>query len=151
MKHFITFLLMPLLIFVAPVSQALAAEPAPDSTSIHSDWANGFAQGKHEAGHTAGAYGWGVGGFAGGFFVLGPIGTAAVAIVSQMGTHNVPLEHQLAIQDSSDIYRAGFTKGYNRGLDRRALRASLVGGLLGTALLTGLLINALSHWEMDIM
>ena len=87
MRRFIIFSLCQLLIFVAPLSNALATEPSARD-SLHADSLAGIEAGRSAAKQFHGET-WLLGGFLGGL-VAGPIGTGLTAGISQIGTPQPP-------------------------------------------------------------
>jgi hypothetical protein len=84
MKHFIIFSICRLLVFIGPVSQALASDPAVTDT-VYADHLAGQEAGKAAALHYHGDAWWILGGFGGGL-VAGPLGAGIMMGVSQTGT-----------------------------------------------------------------
>jgi hypothetical protein len=148
MKRFIIFSLCQLIIFITPFSQLRAAEPAA-SDSVNTEYAAGTTAGKAAAKNYSGHFLWGVGGFMGGLFLLGPVGTGIVAGVSQIGTPAPPFAVELQIADSTEAYRVGFGDGYAKRIESRNLVASLIGGAIGTAVLTIIVISAVQQMESE--
>ena len=137
MKRIIIFSLCQLLIFIAPLSQALAQEPVPPPAPIAKTYAEGLKDGKQCAHDCYKSGKWLTMGFAGGL-LTGPFGTVIVSGVSVIGRPRLPVEQRMQIHNESLPYQDGFEKGYAKRAKSMALGQSLVGGAVGTGALIGM-------------
>jgi hypothetical protein len=90
-------------------------------------------------------------GFAGGFLLLGPLGTLGVVAVMDK-----PKANQNDYKDRFDNFRTTYRDEFNRKGREKRKTAALIGGAVGTALLTVLVIvtmdelrNAVSGWSVN--
>ena len=138
MKHLIIFLLSNLLVFISPVSQALAQETAPEALPVEKTFDDGYKDGTRFAHDHYKAGKWFGMGFLGGLLIYGPVGTGITAGVSQLKTPQLPAEEEIQFQNKSQEYQNGFQQGYVRRAKAKALGQSLLGGATGTVGLVGL-------------
>jgi hypothetical protein len=133
MKTLLIFALTQLLIFVAPFSQLLAAEPAPAVTdSTHITAQQGFADGDAAAGDHYGSGKWLGYGLCGGF-LLGLIGAGVIVGISQSGRPEPPPKDAQHIANGTAKYQLGFGDAYAKRAKKKSLGMAIVGGLVGTA------------------
>ena len=157
MKHFIIFSLAQLLIFLSPFSHVLAAEPQAERSLEQRIYArnydNGETLGRQVADSSRVASGWFTGGLFGGL-LLGPVGTATVAIISQNTRPAVPSHYATPIKDQEPAYQEGFVDGYTSVMQRKALTKSIVAGTIGTAVLgivvVAVIAASLGSMNMDM-
>ncbi len=143
MKFHLVLFLCLLLIFVAPFSSVLAAEPQPSAAlqQVHFEWGQRDGGMAADSSSKAGSRGFG-NGFVGGLF-LGPVGATAALLLTH-GDRNVPSTYQAELESRTPPYQQGFAAGYAQSSSRKALTNCIIGGVVGTAVLSAIALAVIS-------
>ena len=131
MKTLFVFVLTQLIIFAAPFSQVLAAEPAVAGDSTHVTYTQGREDGRQSATENYHSSKWLWYGTGSGF-LLGLIGSGVICAVSQMGSPQPPTQEVLHIADGTDAYQVAFGDAYAKRAKKKAFGMALIGSLVGT-------------------
>jgi len=144
MRTLLALVLAELILFAPPLAMAQepTAEPPTQTAeqTTDSSYVAGMLDGRASATEHYSSAAWFAGGFAGGF-LLGLIGTAGMAVLSQTGRADPPPAELARVDSQPNLFRTGFLKGYDKKAKTRALRSSLIGGVLGTAVIVAVILS----------